>query len=199
MADEEVPRYPGRFVWHELVTTDVKKAKAFYTQLFDWKVAEEKLGDGRERRQGLERVGEVPFTSERRRMSTVHRGTGSDGATEYVLSAKGAPDVILERCTHERRDGHTVELTDERRRTIEEDAERLADDALRTIAVGYRRLADHDAGRELTDDDEGEPPEHVAEPRIDRRLAGHDRDVFDEHLGVLDGGLAHDAPASRMP
>jgi predicted enzyme related to lactoylglutathione lyase len=32
--------WPGRFVWHDLMTTDAKKSQAFYTALFDWQVRE---------------------------------------------------------------------------------------------------------------------------------------------------------------
>ena len=36
----------GLFVWHDLMTTDLGKAAAFYTSLFGWQVKDEKLGDG---------------------------------------------------------------------------------------------------------------------------------------------------------
>ncbi|MDJ0767336.1 MAG: cation-translocating P-type ATPase [Ilumatobacter sp.] len=116
-------------------------------------VAEEKIGDGH-RRAGYERVIEIPFTSERRRMSTVHRGIADDGTIEYVLSAKGAPDVILERCTHERRNGHTLPLDAGRRNELEQEAELLAADALRTIAVGHRCLDEPPRLDAPLDDDE---------------------------------------------
>jgi magnesium-transporting ATPase (P-type) len=115
-------------------------------------VAEEKLGDGRQRRAGLERVAEVPFTSERRRMSTVHRGANADGGFDHLLCSKGAPDIVLESCSHERRNGHTVELDDDRRSELEGEADRLAGHALRTIAVAYRRLDDEPHG--IDEDDE---------------------------------------------
>ena len=109
-------------------------------------VAERKLGlaDGRAAR--FERVAEVPFTSERKLMTTVD--IDSDAAQqaehhdrrEFVVVTKGAPDVLLGRCSHERVNGDVIELTTERRRAILADVERLADDALRTLAVAYRRL-----------------------------------------------------------
>ncbi len=111
-------------------------------------VAEEKVAAGARLRRRFERVAEVPFTSERRRMSTVHRdngpgsdgGSGLDGIGDYVLIAKGAPDVMLDRCTHERVSDRVEPLTTERRRAISEQVDDLAADALRTIAVAYRQL-----------------------------------------------------------
>ena len=32
--------WPGRFVWHDLMTKDARKAEAFYTALFDWRIEE---------------------------------------------------------------------------------------------------------------------------------------------------------------
>ncbi len=109
-------------------------------------VAERKLGLTAERTARFERVAEVPFTSERKLMTTVdldsEAGTQPNhhDRREFVLVTKGAPDVLLGRCTHERVGGDVVELTELRRLEILADVERLADDALRTLAVAYRRL-----------------------------------------------------------
>jgi len=109
-------------------------------------VAERKLGltDGRAAR--FERVAEIPFTSERKLMTTVdldseaaHQPEHHD-RREFVLVTKGAPDILLGRCSRERVDGDVIELSDERRNAILGDVERLADDALRTLSVAYRRL-----------------------------------------------------------
>ncbi len=109
-------------------------------------VAERKLGLTAGRASRFERVAEVPFTSERKLMTTVDLDSEADQQSrhddrrEFVLVTKGAPDVLLGRCSHERVGGEVVELTDERRDAILGDVERLADDALRTLAVAYRRL-----------------------------------------------------------
>ena len=108
-------------------------------------VAERKLGITQRRRARYERVAEVPFSSERKLMTTVDRDGHPAAPTELMLVTKGAPDVLLERCTHERVAGRVVELTDERRTELHETVGRLADDALRTLAVAYRRLDDLDA------------------------------------------------------
>jgi Ca2+-transporting ATPase len=102
-------------------------------------VAEAKVeGLAEERRSRFDRVGEVPFTSERKLMSTLH----SDAAGELGLAlvTKGAPDVLLGRCTEERSRGNVLPLTDVRRSEILTTVERLADRALRTLAVAYRPL-----------------------------------------------------------
>ena len=113
-------------------------------------VAEEKIGAAHQRRQRFERVAEIPFSSERRRMTTVHRDADSDGAPEYMMVTKGAPDVLLDRCSHERFDDDVIELTPERRAAIADDVDRLAGRALRTISVAYKRIE-----REPSDVDEG--------------------------------------------
>ena len=102
-------------------------------------VAEAKVeGLTEARRSRFERVGEVPFTSERKLMSTLHADVPGGGA---VAVTKGAPDVLLARCTEERVGGDVRPLTEARRREILATVERLADMALRTLAVAYRPLA----------------------------------------------------------
>jgi P-type Ca2+ transporter type 2C len=103
-------------------------------------VAEAKLGATEARRARFERVGEVPFTSERKLMSTLEADVEREGRIDVVT--KGAPDVLLARCTQERVAGEVRRLTDTRRAEIAADVERLADLALRTLAVAYRPLPD---------------------------------------------------------
>ncbi len=101
-------------------------------------VAEAKLGRTEDRVDRFERVAEVPFTSERRLMSTVHVVNGE--AMGPLVATKGAPDVLLDRCTHERAAGELRPLTPERRAEILAHVDRLADRALRTLGVAYRVL-----------------------------------------------------------
>jgi Ca2+-transporting ATPase len=85
----------------------------------------------------LPRVGEVPFSSERKLMSTVHTdATGRRG----VVFTKGAPDVLLARCNRELAGDDRRPLTPERREEILRINEALAGDALRTLAVAARWL-----------------------------------------------------------
>jgi len=84
------------------------------------------------------RVGELPFSSERKLMSTVHEDT--EGKYDRVLFSKGAPDVVLPRCSHELVGEKPVVLTDARREALLAANESLAGEALRTLAAAYRPL-----------------------------------------------------------
>ncbi len=86
----------------------------------------------------LPRVGEVPFSSERKLMTTLHRNAADGGGMVFT---KGAPDVLLTRCTRELVGDGSRELTPERRAEILELNERLAGEALRTLGVAGRPLA----------------------------------------------------------
>jgi calcium-translocating P-type ATPase len=103
-------------------------------------VAEAKIGLTEARQARFNRVGEVPFTSERKMMTTLEADVEREGRIAVVT--KGAPDVLLNRCTHERVAGEVRPLTDERRRAVLATVDRLADLALRTLAVAYRPLPD---------------------------------------------------------
>ncbi len=85
-------------------------------------------------RKAYPRKGETPFSSERKMMSTVHAaGKG------MMMFAKGAPEVILSRCERMLSDGREKRLTPgERRRILNANAE-LAGQALRVLAVCYKR------------------------------------------------------------
>ena len=113
-------------------------------------VAERKLGATERRERRFERIGEIPFTSERKMMSTLALDHEHDDA--IVLIAKGAPDVLLERCSRARVGMDSVELDDALRARILADVDTLSDAALRTLAVAYRPLGpeeDSQAGQSL--------------------------------------------------
>ena len=79
------------------------------------------------------RVGEVPFDSGRKMMSTVHKqGAG------FVQFTKGAPDEILKKCTHADINGEIFEMNDEIRAKIMEENTRMGNKALRVFAVAYK-------------------------------------------------------------
>ena len=108
-------------------------------------VAERKLGVDERRARRFERVLELPFTSERKMMSTIEVDHAHDD--ELILVSKGAPDVLLQRCSRVRR-GTAVEALDEAlRRRILADVDALSDAALRTLAVAYRPLAPDEAAQ----------------------------------------------------
>ena len=86
----------------------------------------------------LPRMGEVPFSSERKLMSTLHRDVEDE--QHPIVFSKGAPDVLLTRCTHEIVGAGTRALTGERRAEIGRANEALADQALRTLGVATRTI-----------------------------------------------------------
>jgi Ca2+-transporting ATPase len=94
----------------------------------------------------LPRVAEVPFSSERKLMSTVHRDADRD---RLIVFAKGAPDVLLGRCSHEIRGEERRPLTAERRAEILRVNESLADEALRTLGVAAHWLPDDTSPTDL--------------------------------------------------
>lgn len=99
-------------------------------------VAARKLGiDLEELSARWPRIGELPFSSERKLMSTIHRNDGG-----VLVFSKGAADVLIERCTHTLVDGEDQPLTAARRAHIAADNEALAGRGLRTLGVAYRAL-----------------------------------------------------------
>jgi Ca2+-transporting ATPase len=102
-------------------------------------VAERKLGVTERRERRFERVGEVPFTSERKLMTTIERDHEHGDA--LVAITKGAPDVLLGRCTQARVGMEVVALDEALRARLLADVDTLTDAALRTLAVAYRPLA----------------------------------------------------------
>jgi P-type Ca2+ transporter type 2C len=162
----------------------------------------------------LRRVGEVPFSSARKLMSTVHRDAAHD--QRAVVFTKGAPDVLLARCGHELVAGERRVLTPARREEILRADEALAGEALRTLGVARAWLPEGalagDAG-ELDGRVEQDlafaglvgmidPPRAEAKAAVARaRRAGiralmitgdHPRtaSVIARELGIADGGRA---------
>ena len=86
----------------------------------------------------FERVHEIPFSSERKRMTTVHRDAESEN--RLIVFSKGAPDLLLERCAHELRDGETYPLSTQRKLEILQLNANLAREAYRTLGAAFRTL-----------------------------------------------------------
>lgn len=86
----------------------------------------------------LARVAEVPFSSERKLMSTVHKD--AENQTRLLVFTKGAPDILLSRCAHESVGGEPRPLTEARRTAILEANDKLARQALRTLGVAVREV-----------------------------------------------------------
>ena len=101
-------------------------------------VAEAKLGITEAREARFTRHAEVPFTSERKLMSSIEADAEAEGRLAVVT--KGAPDVLLARCTEEQVGSDVRPLTEGRRAEILAGIDALAGMALRTLAVAYRPL-----------------------------------------------------------
>ncbi len=89
----------------------------------------------------LPRVAELPFDSDRKLMSTVHPLPGG----RYRVMVKGAPDVLLSRCTHILA-GSAVPLTASLARDVENANAAMAEQALRVLACGYKDIETLPAG-----------------------------------------------------
>jgi Ca2+-transporting ATPase len=80
------------------------------------------------------RVEEIPFSSERKRMTTIHHMAGG----ERMAFMKGAPEVVLQRCSHILDDGGKRELKESEREQILRVNEEMAQSALRVLGLAYR-------------------------------------------------------------
>ena len=100
--------------------------------------------------QALPRIQEIPFDSDRKRMTTLHSADSAHaravfsgiGSPPLVAFVKGAPDVILDLCRQTLESGRTVGLTDEQRSAILAQNRDMASNALRVLAVAYRPLSE---------------------------------------------------------
>jgi Ca2+-transporting ATPase len=96
-------------------------------------------------RKSYPRLEEFPFSSERKRMSTINRG--KDGLHAYM---KGAPEIVLERCTHIFRNGREEKLGKREKKSILETTHFLTLDALRVLGMAYKKV-DAVGGEEETE------------------------------------------------
>ena len=84
----------------------------------------------------IPRIHENPFSGERKMMSTVNDVNG-----EKYLYVKGAPDIVLNRCVSVDTDGRISPMTGLKKRKISEQNNLMAENALRVIAVAYRKYS----------------------------------------------------------
>jgi len=80
------------------------------------------------------RVGEIPFTSEAKRMTTLHEGLEGP-----IACSKGAPEVILDSCTHQWTRSGPVPLDAQGRHVVLAAAHEMAGHALRVLAVASKQ------------------------------------------------------------
>ncbi len=84
--------------------------------------------------QAMPRVNEIPFDSNRKMMTTIHKI-----GNKYRIITKGAPDVLLERC-QKQINGKLGQNSILQKAQIQKENEKMAQKALRVIAVGYKDL-----------------------------------------------------------
>ena len=82
------------------------------------------------------RVGEAPFDSLRKMMSTIHQ----DPEGGYTQFTKGAPDCVLDACNYYLMDGQVHEMTPEVLKKIQQANKGMADRALRVLALAYHKM-----------------------------------------------------------
>jgi Ca2+-transporting ATPase len=86
-------------------------------------------------RQSKEIVHQIPFSSKRKRMSTI-----INGEKDCTLLTKGAPEVVLDLCDYEFLDNRVVKLTETRRKEILKAIESLQKQSMRVLGFGYREI-----------------------------------------------------------
>ncbi len=125
-------------------------------------------------REQVGRLDEVPFSSDRKYMATLHaRIEGEEGAVALV---KGAPDRLFEFCSHILIGGERIELTENRREELRGVNERLAGEALRVMAGAYRNFSADKYELETSDVESGltlaglwgmlDPPREQSAPAV---------------------------------
>ncbi|MCJ7719812.1 cation-translocating P-type ATPase, partial [Candidatus Bathyarchaeota archaeon] len=82
------------------------------------------------------RIGEIPFSSERKRMTTVHETSGNS----KVAYMKGAPEIVLQHCNSILQDGKVKKLTVKDREELLKATEGMATQALRNLGFAYKEL-----------------------------------------------------------
>jgi len=111
-------------------------------------VAAQKIGFTRERLElDMPRVAELPFSSERKAMTTVHEVRGETAQrlfpdAKYVVITKGAPDRLIEWSEGEQTPDEVLDLSDSDRRHWQQRVDELANDGLRVLGIAWRPLAE---------------------------------------------------------
>ncbi len=169
-------------------------------------VAAAKAGIGEEVWCQYPRVGEVPFSSERKRMTTIHL----TGQGKRAFS-KGAPEVILESCSQILKGGEAAPLGPQARQEVLARAHEMAADALRVLGLAYRDLPEESSEAEKDMVFLGlvgmiDPPRPEVKEAIGKCLDAGIRPVMitgdhaitaraiAQELGILKGGLVLTGP-----
>jgi Ca2+-transporting ATPase len=89
------------------------------------------------------RLQEVPFTSERKRMTTAHKSPDGD-VFSYV---KGAVEILLDHSGHILKGGKIIKLSQKEKEQILKTNEEMANQALRVLAIAYKELPETETGK----------------------------------------------------
>ncbi|AGB18772.1 calcium-transporting P-type ATPase, PMR1-type [Thermoanaerobacterium thermosaccharolyticum] len=84
------------------------------------------------------RVSEIPFDSDRKMMTTIHKAHDNN----YKVITKGAFDNVIERCKYILKDGKIENLTDDDKSKIKLENEKMGNNALRVLAISYKNTDD---------------------------------------------------------
>lgn len=120
--------------------SNIKKSKNHETAVGDpteaaLLVFTQKLESRHREFRGFERQAEIPFSSERKIMSTIDRKD-----RENIIHSKGAPEKILARCSHIFHDGKIIKLDEKKKNEILKLNKIMAGDALRVLGLAYKGI-----------------------------------------------------------
>ena len=96
----------------------------------------------------LNRVKEIPFDSVTKKMTVVYRLNSKD----YRIIVKGAPDVVASTCRRVYRNGQSAPITAQQKKIISTENDKLAQDAMRVIAVAYKDMSSAPSDRDMEND-----------------------------------------------
>jgi Ca2+-transporting ATPase len=91
----------------------------------------------------LPRIDEIPFSSERKRMTTIH-----DTPEGRIAYSKGAPEIVLDSCSYVLMDGKEKPLAEKDKAGVLDTAKQMAGQALRVLGMAYKKLSEMPACKE---------------------------------------------------
>lgn len=121
------------------------------------------------------RKNELPFDSDRKMMTTFHENIGENPVVSFT---KGAPDVVLSRCSYWEKNNEIVELNEELREKISEVNQKFSKNALRVLALAYRSFE--------------KMPEEITVDEIEKEM------IFVGLVGMIDPARAEAKEAIKL-
>jgi P-type Ca2+ transporter type 2C len=94
------------------------------------------------------RIAEIPFSSERKRMTTIH-----EVGNKKIAYMKGAPEIVLDKCNYILLNGKTQKLTQEQRVELKKVIEAMALQALRNLGFAYKEIQNRTSFDESIEED----------------------------------------------